>query len=164
MKRRFVGGESVKNRDNNRKQNSLSSNFRIPPELIGPTFPCSNWVYRYRDYLSNLTRPNMTSHQEDYKMGRWARQGPQGVQGIQGSVGPIGATGPEGQQGPQGLRAPQGETGATGPQGVQGLQGPIIQRERLGHKVYKGYRDYRANWSDGPEDLKEFKASKGYRV
>ena len=38
MKRWFVGGESVKNRDNNRKQNSLSSNFRIPPELIGPTF------------------------------------------------------------------------------------------------------------------------------
>ena len=38
MKRRFVGGESVKKRDNNGKQNSLSSNFRIPPELIGPTF------------------------------------------------------------------------------------------------------------------------------
>ena len=36
MKRRFVGGESVKNRDNKGKQ---QSNFRIPPELIDPTFP-----------------------------------------------------------------------------------------------------------------------------
>ena len=71
MKRRFVGGESVKNRDNNRKQNSLSSNFRIPPELIGPTFPVpTGFTGIGITSFNRPTRPNIISHQEDYKA-RW---------------------------------------------------------------------------------------------
>ena len=121
MKRRFVGGESVKNRDNNRKQNSLSSNFRIPRNLLG-LLSCSNWIYRYRDYWCNrCTRPNRTS-------------GPRGLQGGWGD-GPdrtsrcardtriswcMGATGPGRTAGATRIEM-QGETGATG--GVQGLQG-----------------------------------------
>ena len=88
MKRRFVGGESVKNRDNNRKQNSLSSNFRIPPELIGPTFPVPTGFTGIGLLVQPCKGP--TSDQEDYNDGEMGPT-PQGVQGIQGSV-EIGAT------------------------------------------------------------------------
>ena len=166
MKRRFVGGESVKNRDNNRKQNSLSSNFRIPPELIGPTFPCSNWVYRYRDYWCNSQGPTGPQGQEDYKV-RWG-DGPDRASRCardtriswanrcnwaRRTAGPtrIERTTRRNwsDRDPRGARVtrwigPTGATGAQGIQGIQGLQGPI--------------------GATGPEGLKEFKASKGYRV
>ena len=151
----------MKNRDNKGKQ---QSNFRIPPELIIPTFPPVPTGFTGIGIThSTYSHTDHRMHREDFTpMGEMYLTAPQGVQ--DSPVAPIGATAPEGQQGAQGLRGPQGETGATGPQGVQGLQGPIYQRERLGHKVYKGYRDCKGQLSDIPEDLKEFKASKGYRV
>jgi hypothetical protein len=41
----------------------------------------------------------------------------------------------------------------------------LVRPERLGHKVYRGYRDYRGRLElPGQRDLKEFKVCKGYRV
>ena len=153
MKRRFVGGESVKNRDNKGKQ---QSNFRIPPELISYFSSCSNRIYGYRDYWSNIIQYPKPQPRGFPQWERWVRLHLK-VCRIQHPVGPIGATAPEGQQGAQGLRGPQGETGATGPQGVQGLQGPIGPTGATGAQGIQGIQGLQgpigATGPEGPQGI-----------
>ena len=102
------GGGVVEGNDENLKiKRSIHSNFKLSPDLVGPTFP---------PVPTGMTGPAGSTR----ATGSTGSTGPTGNTGATGDTGPAGGTGATGST---------GVTGSTGPQEVQDQPGTLVRLE-----------------------------------